>query len=270
METDSKDRAPSVSNAKYYLLFGILMILALAYWTAYCIWASERTIWAITESDSSTTTGQFGDAFGVLNCLFSSVSVAGAICAIILQQKELKAAREEYHHSRVAHVQSAGSQALMAQLQYYSSYLDHLNAELSHRRSRMRAVLKLRSKTQKLWLSMSKPDATSAVIVDEATELIRYAGFERLFEEPHAQYVENLKLLKSDKNAFARTLGSQLGQIKSAIDVRISDYDSEIVTLKERRDEAVLAIQGMLEKSYPSSSKKPHPPASDKEKPSSV
>jgi len=45
--------------------------------------------------------GQFGDAFGVTNALFSGLAVAGLICTLILQQVQMRAQRAESGSIRI-------------------------------------------------------------------------------------------------------------------------------------------------------------------------
>jgi len=46
------------------------------------------------------TRGQFGDVFGVLNCLFSGLAFAGVIISILMQKEELNLQRQELKETR--------------------------------------------------------------------------------------------------------------------------------------------------------------------------
>lgn len=78
-----------------------------------------------------------GDAFAIVNALFSSVAVAGAVYAVILQQRELALTRAEMRQAREAHEDSADAQERMALIQGHSTLLADASSELeAARRSR--------------------------------------------------------------------------------------------------------------------------------------
>ena len=72
------------------LLFGGVSVAWGGYW--WILWFSG---WFL-----ELEKGQFGDAFGALNTLFSGLAFAGVIYAIILQKKELALQREELEKTR--------------------------------------------------------------------------------------------------------------------------------------------------------------------------
>ena len=57
-----------------------------------------------------TNTGQFGDSFGILTCLFSGLSSVGMIVAILMQREELELQREELQKNREEFEKSAKAQ----------------------------------------------------------------------------------------------------------------------------------------------------------------
>jgi hypothetical protein len=87
-------------------------------------------------TDKSEAVAKFGDAFGVVNALFSSVAVAGAVYAVILQQRELALTRKEMRQARLAHEDSADAQERMAAIQGHSTMLSDLTQEIQYLRVR--------------------------------------------------------------------------------------------------------------------------------------
>lgn len=78
--------------------------LLLAMGTVTLIWAASIvTVFLYyhnSEGDTSATVGQFGDAFGVVNALFSGLAFAGVIVAIFIQRKEFELQRIELRETR--------------------------------------------------------------------------------------------------------------------------------------------------------------------------
>lgn len=60
---------------------------------------------------------RFGDAFGVINAGFSSLAAAGAVYAVILQSRELRAARDDAKQSRLDSARSIAAQEGAVKLQ---------------------------------------------------------------------------------------------------------------------------------------------------------
>ena len=77
--------------------------------------------------------GQFGDAFGVTNALFSGLAVAGLICTLILQQVQMRSQRAESDSIRTEAAATLAVQqrsthlnALTFLMGYYDDRLAHL------------------------------------------------------------------------------------------------------------------------------------------------
>lgn len=73
--------------------------------------------------------GQFGDAYGALNSLFSGLALAGVIISIIMQRKELKLQRDEMTSSRYEFILSRYTNLVYSQLEKFEKYQDEFNVE---------------------------------------------------------------------------------------------------------------------------------------------
>ena len=71
-----------------FLLIGAIIVS----WAGYLV--------GILAADGWSTRGTFGDAFGVINSLFSGLALAGFLIAILLQSRELRFQREELELQR--------------------------------------------------------------------------------------------------------------------------------------------------------------------------
>lgn len=80
-------------------------------------WGAFAGITVFRSPESGTAIGQFGDAFGMLNAIFSSIAAAGAVYAVILQGRELRLARIEAKESRIEAAKSAKAQQDLVMLQ---------------------------------------------------------------------------------------------------------------------------------------------------------
>lgn len=98
--------------------------------------------------------GSFGDAFGVINTLFSGLAFAGVIYAIILQKKELALQREELKETRKELARSAAAQeksekaladqvkvaAAAARLQSANQVINHFNGEITRLNNALNSI----------------------------------------------------------------------------------------------------------------------------------
>lgn len=75
----------------------VVFVLFIGFW----VWASGQ---------DTSSTGTFGDTFGVPNTLFSGLAFAGLIITILYQQKELALTRDEMAKSAKAQQELADSQ----------------------------------------------------------------------------------------------------------------------------------------------------------------
>src|SRR5688572_15202617 len=69
------------------------------------------------------TRGQFGDMFGAINALFSSLALIGVVVAVWIQKEELKLQRRELEMTRselrrTAEAQHSASESLASQLEH--------------------------------------------------------------------------------------------------------------------------------------------------------
>lgn len=89
-------------------LFLTIVVVVLLVWLAEL--AVSLGVWLADSPELSAKWGQFGDAFGMVNSLFSGVALLGAIMALALQRSDMEdsanaqreAAQSQIHQSRVA------------------------------------------------------------------------------------------------------------------------------------------------------------------------
>ncbi len=62
---------------------------------AFVVFISVVTYAMYLQNATLANSGQFGDSFGILTCLFSGLSSVGMIVAILMQREELELQREE-------------------------------------------------------------------------------------------------------------------------------------------------------------------------------
>ena len=84
-------------------------ILAIVTFVLLLIWIGGACL-IFKNFDSWETRGQFGDMFGAVNALFSSLALIGVIVAILIQRKELTLQREELALTRKELSRSAKAQ----------------------------------------------------------------------------------------------------------------------------------------------------------------
>lgn len=84
------------------------------------LWAATLPVLAHFVPSGPTVRGQVGDAFGVVNALFSGLALAGVVLAILMQREELQLQRDELREtraelSRTAQAQEQSRDALLRQ-----------------------------------------------------------------------------------------------------------------------------------------------------------
>lgn len=93
-------------------------------------WIATAVIgFTLVACGDSAKIGQFGDFFGAFNCLLSSLTVAGAIVAIMAQQNESKDARNDAIYSRIHQQETLRIQEQSARLQALGALLASKTAE---------------------------------------------------------------------------------------------------------------------------------------------
>lgn len=113
-------------------------LLRVGLWTAFGTWLTFGfIIGAFCLVLGPDKVGQYADSFGMINALFSSLAVAGAIYAVVLQQQELGLTRKEMRQTREAHEDSADAQERMVTIQGYSTILADLNNDIQAARGRI-------------------------------------------------------------------------------------------------------------------------------------
>lgn len=216
--------------------------------------------------DLGAEAGQWGDFFGSVNSLLSALAVFGAVCAVVLQMRELKETRDELTQSRRAQQDGAREQARMASFQYWSASLEFLQHELAHRRSRKVSVLKLRAKIKKYCYGVVRDDNFDIYTL---LAILAEAESERIIEYKFDDDAPILHQIKSNELEEAKEgLFERFEAALSRIDEKLSKYDEEIIELKGRRKDASQAIS-LLDKERPSASETPRPPTSGPAVPSS-
>ncbi len=91
------------------------------------LWLSWVLIWLLV--GDWTAAGQFGDAFGAINALFSGLALAGVIVAMLMQREELKLIRKELGQSSEAQEAQAKALIITAQLNANSALLQNKASE---------------------------------------------------------------------------------------------------------------------------------------------
>lgn len=95
--TETKD------DARFYVkvicVFGVTLGTTVLVWW---VMGTKPMHWfpSLDENGGHAAAGSFGDSFGYVNSLLSSLALAGAIAAIILQSMELRDQRKELKHSQ--------------------------------------------------------------------------------------------------------------------------------------------------------------------------
>jgi len=91
------------------------------------LWLSWVLIWLLV--DDWAAAGQFGDAFGAINALFTGLALAGVIIAMLMQREELKLLRKEFGRSIEAQEAQARALIITAQLNANSALLQKTASE---------------------------------------------------------------------------------------------------------------------------------------------
>ena len=96
---------------QWYLLIALCLGIVL-------IWLAYGSVFVARNpfGEDWTRSGQFGDAFGALNALFSGLALAGVIYALRLQMQELALQREEMAQSRDELKRTADAQSAQVEL----------------------------------------------------------------------------------------------------------------------------------------------------------
>jgi len=110
MDGDIENAPSTCDDGRHRWLFFGLSMVAVIFWGMFGAWSCTKTFCSST--DGSAKAGQFGDTFGALNCLFSSVAVAGAIYTVFLQQKQFSAVEKRENDLAELQAISAYSQCL--------------------------------------------------------------------------------------------------------------------------------------------------------------
>ena len=75
------------------------------------VWVGTYQAFSTEPNGGMTAHGQFGDAFGALNALFTGLAFAGLIITVFLQQDQVSHATRATHH-RPRRTEQAGPRAI--------------------------------------------------------------------------------------------------------------------------------------------------------------
>lgn len=185
---------------------------------------------------------QFGDFFNVANSLLSAAALLGAIYAVILQQRELKQAREDQMSSIKAQESNAESQERIAQIHAYTTLIESNSSDM---------------------LALSKRIEMGEKLTDQFTDP-QYGAIERnglnLVSEKHfPNLIENLRIIgliigpESISKIDGRIYFSLqfINLLTTSIPDRKKELLKEMDMLSESRKSLIIAIHKHLEKSRP-------------------
>jgi parvulin-like peptidyl-prolyl isomerase len=109
-------------------LFTAIVSLVVLFWLVDL--AITVAVWLSGSADLTARWGQFGDAFGMANSLFSGVALIGAIAALALQRSDMEdsaQAQREAARSQIQHARVAALGAVLASKQFI---IEHLREQL--------------------------------------------------------------------------------------------------------------------------------------------
>lgn len=116
-----------------YLILGISIVLII-FAISWC--------WIDSSVNSIEQRGQFGDKFGAINALFSSLAFSVITIALILQSQELKASLDEMKENK-------GVSIYQAEIQKLSTRISGLNSILETQKYYMNIAVESLSKSSK-------------------------------------------------------------------------------------------------------------------------
>lgn len=109
-------------------LFHTIVVLVLLFWLVAL--GASIAVWQSGSADLSAKWGQFGDAFGVVNSLFSGVALIGAIAALALQRSDMEESAQAQRVAAHAQTTQARVAALAAVLESKEFIVTHLRQQL--------------------------------------------------------------------------------------------------------------------------------------------
>ncbi|MCR9245510.1 MAG: hypothetical protein NXI31_10795 [bacterium] len=101
---------------------------------ALAVGALALVLWALTVPalswlyDDPAERGQFGDAFGAINALFSGIALGGVVFAILMQREELQLQRNELAETRAELARQAAAAEDQRRAQLLSAVITGLAA----------------------------------------------------------------------------------------------------------------------------------------------
>jgi len=133
--------------------------------------------------DGLDNAAKFGDSFGAINSIFSSLAAAGAVYAVILQRKELRESRKAAEDSAKA---QADLVKLQAQITIYSELMTNRDraADRLHR---------LHEEADKESLKKKNPASTPGVLAEMGRQLERLGKLIAQEEKAYASLDEQVE-----------------------------------------------------------------------------
>ncbi|MGF6770636.1 hypothetical protein P3T18_003115 [Paraburkholderia sp. GAS199] len=202
--TEAEKRRQNVSTKRWILsslLFAGVVGLCVGY--AAVIWPGWSTL-----RRSGEAAGQFGDAFGGLNTLFSSLAFAGLIITIFLQRQQLIDQRDEITIGRKRQNSEWSEAKFFRLLDIYQAALAALKTKRDGRTydgidalNRMAVALDEHMRAEGLSASEGIPKKLrkAGVRIDAGSVhlALRFAHYRAIYlnMHRHARYVESFKLL---------------------------------------------------------------------------
>lgn len=149
----------------YVIAYLVMAVLLIVIWSCMGVHHVRDFVYSEEDKDRIAQAGQYGDSFAYVNSLFSALTLAGVILALVMQTRELRLQQTEMIESRQAQQQ-------IARFQYYGSLLTALNGILEG------AVVELSSGGE---LDVRKLQARDRL--DAArNEIIRLTGYMEVLE----------------------------------------------------------------------------------------
>jgi hypothetical protein len=154
---------------------------------------------AMSASSLGRDLGTLGDSFGMVNALFSSAAVAGAIYALILQQRESK-------HSAINQQVTSEMQALSAYTQCLSSLLNSAQQRASRAMKNWENNCETLLKHHNLYSASSHPDHVKLLKIDEENATMQEKAMHGWIDIEDTWRAELLNTLATFRSKFGVVL----------------------------------------------------------------
>lgn len=119
-------------NTLEKLGIGLLFVVLLVIWNQFPDWLQSHAIATAATKDAWQILGTYGDSFGVLNSLMSSLAFLGVVGTIYLQSKQISMLRHDQASTEVQSKQQIRIMALTAMLNSHNSQTDRFQDQMFH------------------------------------------------------------------------------------------------------------------------------------------